>query len=143
MEDYLLSNSRHRFFILSTKKKMNIKRIKKIIAQVSKMVFNLSFLSVVFIVKYLFILPIYKSEVWKKIFHFYIYFLYMFISNTYKMCYNHILHNDIYQNQRRNNNKVFFNIDVKLVIQNSLVFSILQQSTSIVNGYLDLRSTFN
>lgn len=143
MEDYLLSNSRHRFFILSTKKKMNIKRIKKIIAQVSKMVFNLSFLSVVFIVKYLFILPIYKSEVWKKIFHFYIYFLYMFISNTYKMCYNHILHNDIYHNQRRNNNKVFFNIDVKLVIQNSLVFSILQQSTSIVNGYLDLRSTFN
>lgn len=122
---------------------MNIKRIKNIIAQVSKMVFNLSFLSVVFIVKYLFILPIYKSEVSKKIFHFYIYFLYIFISNTYKMCYNHILHNDIYQNQRRNNNKVFFNIDVKLVIQNSLVFSILQQSTSIVNGYLDLRSTFN
>lgn len=59
------------------------------------------------------------------------------------MCYNHILHNDIYQNQRRNNNKVFFNIDVKLVIQNSLVFSILRKSTSIVNGYLDLRSTFN
>lgn len=122
---------------------MNIKSIKKSIAQVSKMVFNPIFLSVVFIVKYLFILPIYKSEVLKKTFYFYIYFLYIFISNTYKMCYNHILHNDIYQNQRRNNNKVFFNIDIKLVIQNSLVFSILQQSTSIVDGYLDLRSTLN
>lgn len=137
MEDFLFETVISVFYSINEKKRLILKvLIKKTIGQVSKMVYNRSFcLSYILLSFSLYYLSmIHKS--WKNIFIFTFYVSLFQI--TYKMCYTHILHNDIYQNQRRNNNKKFFNIDIKLGIQNSLVFSILQQSTTIVSGYFDL-----